>query len=1426
MKGILDSIEIGGNPVESASYFDKLASTAGQEINLEDYWINKLSGDPGKTGFPYDNKKIDEKGSQRWIERAKFQFTGGDYEKLMKLSNGSHPRLHMILIAGLVSLLFKYSSNKDIIVGTSIYKQDIEGEFINTVLALRNQLQDDITFKELLLQVRQVLAEAVENQNYPIELLLQKLGIPFSTMDDFPLFDIAVLLENIQSRTYIRHINPNMFFFFLETGESVEGVVAYNSALYEIETIKRVCVHFKQLLHQVLFNIDLPLANIDILTGEEKRRLLVEFNDTEGKYPKHKSITGLFQQQVGKTPDHIAVVYKDYQVAYKELNEKSHRLSMILRKKGAATDTIVGLMAAPSPELIIGILGILKAGAAYLPLDPENPGTRIEFILKDSDARTLVTTGNLNEDRKIEGWEGEKVLLDTEGTPDKENHPHLPTWVNAPVTSMAYIIYTSGTTGKPKGVIIDHQGLVNYTWWAAAKYVKNKTRNFPLFTSLSFDLTITSIFTPLITGNAIVVYGNDDEDNVMLIEKIIDDNKVEAVKLTPSHLRLVREKRMNSSGIKCFIVGGEELDASLAGDINRNFKNNIDIYNEYGPTETVVGCMCYRFNRETDTGKSVSIGIPINNMQVYILDIHHCPVPPGAVGELYISGDGMARGYLNNPELTNDKFLIINDKLKTEKESCGQTLNAFNQKFLQGGPGGTVFTKGVPPGRRRQKKYKTGDLARWLAHRNIEFLGRIDHQVKIRGYRIELGEIESLLLQHDKIKEALVTLHGDNSEDRCLCAYVVLSGSDPGLPGEFDVSKLKAHLAEKLPEYMLPSFFINLEHLPLTPSGKIDRKNLPGPEITLDKYVPPGNELEEKLVGIWSEVLTVKKERIGINSSFFDLGGSSLKATLLVSRIHKAFNTRVSLLDVFKTPTIEGLSKIIIEAGKSRPSPGKTGAWSEEFISIQAAEKKEYYPASSAQKRLFILRQMEGQRPVYNVTLVMELQGELDSRKLEGTFRTLTRRHESLRTSFRMMEEKLVQQIHDREDFSIQYHESASVERIIRDFSKVFDLLQAPLMRVGLVKMNAQQRILIIEMHHIISDGISVEVFARESMKLYSGEELPPLKLQYRDFSLWRNSAREKQVLEKQGKYWAKEFKEEPPGLDLPYDYPRPLVKSFEGSTLHFQMGKEETEKLKKIASDESVTLYMILLTIYTIFLSKLCSQEEIVVGTPVAGRRHAELQEIIGVFINTLALGNRPAGEKTFPVFLKEVKNRTLEAFENQDYPFEELVDNLVKNRDISRNPLFDVMFVLQDTGNPEVKIPALKLTPFPYETQISRFELMLYVLEVKDTIFFQFDYSTALFKEATIERFGNYLKKIVAAIIENLGVRLGNIEIITAEEKQRVLFEFNNTEVDYPREMTLHELFVHQVEQRPNHVALVGTRPLSITYGELNERSHQLAG
>ncbi|MCP5104830.1 MAG: AMP-binding protein, partial [bacterium] len=693
--------------------------------------------------------------------------------------------------------------------------------------------------------------------------------------------------------------------------------------------------------------------------------------------------------------------------------------------------------------------------------------------------------------------------------------------------------------------------------------------------------------------------------------------------------------------------------------------------------------------------------------------------PVGGVGELYIAGDGVARGYLNNPELTAEKFI----------------------------------ENPLVPG---ERVYRTGDLARWTGDGNIEYLGRADRQVKIRGYRVEPGEIETRLLNHDNVKEAVVTAKEGKSGDTYLCAYLV--PTETAVP---DVPRLRDYLSRTLPDHMIPSYFVTLEKIPLTANGKIDGKALPEPEIAVSgRRIAPTGKVEEKLAEIWSGILDIDYDLIGIDNNFFELGGHSLKATVLTAKIHKEFDVRVPLEEVFHTPTIRELAQYVADRSTS-------GTGEETFTAIEAAENRSFYPLTSAQKGLYVQQQKEKESTTYNILQVEALDIDADLAGIERTIRELIERHESLRTSFFEYRLKPVQKIHDHVDFNAEYYDlnkekNRIPDDIVKDFVRPFDLSLPPLMRAGFIKTQEGKHLLIMDMHHIITDGVSFGIFYRDFLRLYRGEQLPPLRLQYRDYSAWQNRRGE------QAAYWLNVFKGKIPVLSMPTDYKRPEVKSFEGDHFYFEIKEPLKGALNRSAKEHEATLFMLLLAAYYVLLSKYSNQEDIVVGSPVTGRRHEDLQEIIGMFVNMLALRNKPRAEKTFTEFLREVKQGVLAAMENQDYHFEELVPALGIKGNISRNPLFDAAFALQnmDVGEIEafdgiVDRQNSAVTPGKYEPGVSRFDLVITAVEGTDSIKMSLEYSTALFKPTTAENLVNHYLEILEQVAENPGSKLEDIKV-----------------------------------------------------------------
>ncbi|NHN25921.1 amino acid adenylation domain-containing protein [Flavobacterium jejuense] len=1126
----------------------------------------------------------------------------------------------------------------------------------------------------------------------------------------------------------------------------------------------------KELKQSKLNPMKAQFFNIDLLSESEKNQFLYEYNNTFLDYPKEETINTLFENQVEKTPFNVAFQLGAMKVSYKKLKEKSDRFAnYLIEKYDIKSGDLVGLMLDREEYLIPALLGIMKIGAAYVPIDPLYPTDRKKEIIKDSKIKLLITRGDLDNFEEVQisflDLNIEEVAIDSQEIKKIEKIES---------SNLAYIIYTSGSTGKPKGVMIQHKTLLNYIFWAKNYYFKDEEATMPLYSSISFDLTITSIFAPLLSGNKIVLY-EDDKKNV-LIEKVIAENLCDTIKLTPSHLKIIKDSEVikdliiEGASVKRFIVGGEDLTVSLAKSIHELFKGEVEIYNEYGPTETTVGCMIHKFDAESSTS-SVPIGVPINNTQIYLLDSFLKPVPKGILGELYISGDGVGQGYLHNEKLTNQSFI--------------------DNPFIEG-----------------TKMYKTGDFAKRLNDGTLMFSGRKDDQVKINAFRIELGEIENQLSKHELINQTVVVVK-EKEGDKSIVAYYTANE-------EIDSSNLKSFIAKSLPDYMLPSFFIRLEKMPLTSNGKTDKKALPDPEIKeSENYVAASTVTEKKLLKIWSEILKVDQDEISITKNFMEMGGHSIKIILMLNKVSKELNAKVSMNDAFDNLDIRSLAAHIENLQSV-----------DQFNPIKKSEHKEFYPLSSAQKRLYILHEFNPSFLTYNLPKIVKIKGKVNLDQMQTAFTKLIMRHEALRTSFQLVDNNPVQKIEDWIELDLEYFKStpSRADIIIKEFIRPFDLNNAPLIRIGLIEIEAEEHILMVDQHHIITDGVSESILIKDFMSLYAEENLPELPLQYTDYVEWLQEDEQQKALNKQKDFWLSEFKNEVTTLNLPTDFVRPLVNNQRGASINFDLNSVLTNGLKLLAQKEGVTLYMLMLSVFNVLLGKLGSDEDIIVGSPVSGRQHADLEKMIGVFVNILPIRNFPKELLSFKEFLNSVKTKTIEAFNNQDYPYEQLIDDLELKRDTSHNALFDVMFAYQNFESVELDIAGLNVTPYPIESKVSRLDLSLQIFEGNDNMHLQFEYSTSLFKEETIERFISYFKEIIIAVIKDSNIRLGDIELISEEEKNKLLVDFNDTQSDYPKEETIVSLFELQVQKTPNKVAVV-YEGMNLTYSELNQKANQVA-
>ena len=1373
--------------------------------SARDYWREKLSGEVCGTKLLYDYPGV---GYEHEIYRISCHDVF-PINQLLKIKNGDLA-LYVILLSALTITLSKYTSRNDIVVGAPVYCKDEGSNLYNDGIVLRTILTDGMTLKELLTSVKQTVTGGYKNQHYPLSDILGLLDCG----NEVHLFRTILILENIHESQRLEEIlnqfENDLTLSWLRTETGMEGHIIYNSQLYGAETIRRFSLHLINILRQVFQGGGRRLAEIEMISEQEKRQILYEFNNTWAEYPKDKTIQELFEVQVAKTPDNIALMYEDKQLNYRELNWKANQIARLMRNKGVKRGTIVGIMVERSCEMLIGILGILKSGGGYLPIDPEYPEERIRFMLADSSASILLTQSHFLSKYV---FAQEVIDLDNQGNYDEEG-------TNLALISrpqdLAYVIYTSGSTGKPKGVMITHSSVVNILTALQTSYPLLDTDTYLLKTTYTFDVSVAELFGWFLSGGKLAILKTKEEKDPQGILAAMKKYQVTHINFVPSMLKafldnLNEPETKSFHELKYILVGGEALPSGIVKQFKKMF-GAVKFENVYGPTESTIYATRYSVEEVTEA-VNISIGKPLQNIKGYILDKDNNLVPVGVPGELCISGAGLALGYLNRPDLTAAKFVdnpfYSNYKLQIADSKLNQP-NLANSNFESG----ILNQKSYFNLESHSRMYKTGDLTRWLPDGNIEFLGRIDHQVKIRGFRIELGEIESRLCNHGSIREAAVITKEDPNGNKYLCAYLVMEK-------ELTIPEIRGYLSQALPDYMIPSYFMQLKQLPLTPNGKIDRKALADPtkwaELeglirTESEYEAPRNELEKGLVTLWKEVLGLKK--IGINDNFFELGGHSLKATIVVTRIYKELNVEMSLREIFQTPTIKGIAKYIREAENNL------------YSAIKPAGIQDGYPVSSAQKRLYIIHKLEGAGTSYNMPQVLVIQGKLDRERFENAFRGLVARHETLRTSFEMREGEPVQRVHEDIKLTINYQVAAETEidNIVKGFIRPFDLSQAPLLRVGLIKINETKHVLLYDMHHIIADGVSMGILIKEFISLYQGQSLPELRIQYKDFTVWQQELFKSEVIAKYEEYWIKNLSGEIPVLNLATDDIRPAVQSFEGDRLQFTLKAECAAKLNRLAQANGSSLYMVLLAVYNILLSKYTGQEDLIIGSPIAGRPHADLEKIIGMFVNTLAMRNYPSGAKTFQEFLKEVRENALAAYEHQDYPFEELVVKLNLRRDLSRNPLFDTMFVLQNQDLGKTEIDGFVITPYQFENKIAKFDLTLQAVGNENGIHFELEYSSKLFKAETIQRIANHFVRISVEVSQNPTIKLSEIEMISEQEKRQILYEFNNTWAEYPKDKTIQELFEVQVAKTPDNIALM-YEDKQLNYRELNWKANQIA-
>ena len=1325
------------------------------------YWTKQLAGAPTVLELPTDKVRPAMQ-SYRGATQA-LSYSRELTTKLQALSRREAVTLYMTMLAAFEALLYRYSGQTQMLVGmpiahrTRVEVEKLIGFFVNT-LVVRGEVRADQKFLELLKEVREVVLGAYTNQDVPFEKVVEALN-PERDLSRSPLFQVVLSwqnapnsrleLENIELSAVeveYRAVRYDIELVLWEANGQIVGNIEYNTDLYEAETIRRMGQHLQMLLESIVADPERRISDLTILEESESEQLLVKWNETQTSYPQELCIHQLFEAQVERTPDALAVVcVGGRRLTYSELNGRANQLAHHLKSLGVGPDTIVGLCMEPSLEMLAAMLGILKAGGAYLPIDPSLPQERVSYFLEDAQAQLLLTTGELAEnfsqqrvsllrlDSKIETIDNQSRENPVGGlTPD----------------NLAYVIYTSGSTGKPKGVLLPHRGLVNHSAYFVNRYGLQPQDRVLQFASLSFDVAAEEIFPTLLSGAAVVLWPDRRSSSFDALLELIEDESLSVLNLPAAYWHewvseLDRTREQVPESLRLLIVGSDRVLPERLAQWRQLVWHDVQWLNAYGLTETTITTTLYDPPSRSDDfhGLALPIGQPIANTQIYLLDANLNPVPLGIPGELYIGGDGLARGYLNQSERTAERFI----------------------------PDPFASLAGA-------RLYRTGDLARYLPDGNIEILGRADQQVKIRGFRIELGEIESVLARCPGVQECVVIAREDEPGEKQLAGYIVA-----GPEATLDIGALRSYLREHLPEYMVPSRLQQLEQMPLTANGKIDRRALPASDDAARQDMNCSGSLtswtptQEMLAGIWCEVLGLKQ--VNLSDNFFDLGGHSLLATQASSRVQEAFAVEFQLQHFFETPVLRDMAEVLEAAHRAghdmKPLP------------LRRVSREQALPLSHAQQRLWFLDQLEGGSSFFNCPGAARLKGQLDVATLERSINEIIQRHESLRTSFPATGGQPVQLIAEemRVDLSVEDlshlpsgEAEAEAERCASEEAhQSFDLANGPLLRVRLLRLGAEDHVVLFTMHHIIADGWSIGVLMREVGALYEafsrGNDSPlaELPIQYADYAVWQREWLSGAVLERQLEYWKNHLAGAPAVLELPTDRPRPAEQTFRGARLPVVLSAELSESLRVLNRREGVTMFMTLFAGFNALLNYYSGAEDMVVSTDLANRNRMETEGLIGFFVNQLPLRTSLAGNPTFSELLQRVRTVALGSYAHEHISLDRLVEALKPERSLQYTPLFQVNLTLQNIPASSVALSGLTISPVAMKVVTAQLDLTFVFSEMDDTLVGSLEYNTDLFDAATMRRMIRDFTALLTSAADNPEAKLSELKAALAEQSKQ---------------------------------------------------------
>jgi amino acid adenylation domain-containing protein len=1344
-----------------------------------------------------------------------FEISQELFANVQELSHREGVTLFMVMLAAFQLLLQRYSGQQEIVVGSPIAGRNCKevegliGFFVNT-LALRTKLAGNPNFYELLGRVKKTALEAYSNQDVPFERLVEELQ-PERNLSRSALFQVMLVLQNTpatkwelaglaleQEEVATKIARFDLAIQLREEQGHLQGRLTYRKDLYEDNAIRRLTEHLETLLRNAITTPDARINDLGMLTQKELHQVIQQWQGERIVSP-YACVHELFEQQAELTPEAVAAADDERQITYAELNRKANQLAHELRQIGVGPEVRVGLCLDRRLELVIAVLAVLKAGGAYVPLEPNSPVERLRYMLQDAGVNILLLQEGLQ--HKAGDYKGKIIVVRSEEAATRPANNLEP--ISEP-RNLAYVLYTSGSTGEPKGVAIEHRQLVNYIH-TMLKRMGSKPCSFAMVQPLSVDASVTALLPPLLSGGCVHIISRELSLDPAGMSRLFRKHAMRGLKIAPSHLIALHAGAGDKSEVMprdILVIGGEVSQWNWMKELQEVAPECV-VINHYGPTETTVGVLTYKFEtKDQEKGYGTSpLGQPLGNTQVYVLDGDMNPVGLGMAGEIYIGGENVGRGYFSWPEMTAEKFV---------------------PDTFSGTAGGRL--------------YRSGDTGRWLEDGQIEFLGRQDDQVKVRGYRIELGEIETVVLGHEGISQAAVVVREDAHGEKKLVGYVAVNQGH-----EITESELRAWVEKRLPEYMTPKEWMVLDELPRKAHGKLDRAALPEPrgeaarkaEVgTIDEPVALELTLEEIITGIWSEVL--HRGKLKRDENFFALGGHSLLAMQVIARIREVLRVEIPVRRLFEEPTIMGLATKV-EDELRRHKGREAGA-------IRKVSRDRDLPLSFAQQRLWFLQEYEERKSLYNIATVIRLRGKLNVKALESAISEIISRHESLRTRLALRDDGNPMQVIDH---AVPFHMTTTtllaseqpekerqLRQIIQEQSEhIFDLFRGPLLRGLLVRISELEHVFILVMHHIVSDGWSSGLFTRELAALYERNigkttaSLPELPIQYPDYAAWQREWLESGVLEEQLTYWRKQLGIPGKPLDFPKAKLRPTLPKHAGSRHYFEIDSTTMEQLQQVARQESVTLFMTLLSAFQILLCRYSGQTDLSIGTPIAGRSRRELEGLIGCFVNTLVLRTDLTGEPTAAQCMARVREVCLDAYAHQDVPFEKLVEELEPQRDSKHTPFFQTMLILQNQPRAEWKLPDLELVQEFVEVNNAKFDLTLSFNEqLGGRLRARLEYRAQLFDEPAIARMGQHFLVLLQNMLAYPKRRISELGYLTDTEREQLLVDWNHSKVAFSSPYGIHHLFEQQAERRPDSVAIT-YEGQQLNYRELNEKANQLA-